>query len=88
MIKGGQQKESKPINDAMTCPSCGSPLTCSNGVHKCTSCDYQVAVIEIDYSLSYNHLCMICGKCLTEDELQICQKCKEKMLNNWRNQNG
>lgn len=79
-----KQKESNP----MTCPSCGNPLTCNNGVHKCTSCDYQVAVTEIDYSLSYNRLCMLCGKGLIEDELQMCRKCKEKMLNNWRGQNG
>ena len=69
------------------CPNCGSKLTYVNGIYKCTSCEYRVMINEIDYSKCCSRLCTVCGQCLTEDDLQVCQKCKEKMLNNWRNQN-
>ena len=78
--------QSKSIDNNTACPNCGSPLTFTNGTRKCTSCEYQLEVKEIDYSRCSGRLCMICGKHLIEDELQICQSCKDKIANNWRKQ--
>lgn len=88
MIERGKRVDINPIDDDITCPNCGNPLTCTNSIHKCTSCEYQIEITEIDYSQCRSRICMICGNALTEDELQICQECKNKMLNNWRNVHG
>lgn len=71
--------------DAMHCPNCSNLLTHINGVYKCTSCEYQLMINEIDYSKHYSRLCMICGNSLSENELQICQCCKDKLVSNWNN---
>lgn len=69
--------------DAITCPNCGSPLTYVDGIRKCTACDYQLAVNEINYTQRIGNICMICCCPLTQNELQICQKCKAKIKSTW-----
>lgn len=78
-------KYNKNEYDAMHCPNCRSLLTYINGVYKCTSCEYEILINEIDYSKHYSRLCMMCGNSLAENELQICQHCKDKIVDNWNN---
>ena len=78
-------KYNKNEYDAMHCPNCSSLLTYINGVYKCNSCEYEILINEIDYSKYYSRLCMMCGNSLAENELQICQRCKDKIVYNWNN---
>ena len=87
MIKLGERVKAKIYDDAILCPNCGSTLTYVDGVYKCTSCEYELMINEIDYTKCYSHLCMICGNNLAENELQICQKCKDKILDLWKKEN-
>lgn len=68
--------------DIIICPNCGNKLTYIDGIQKCTFCEYELSVSEINYSRQHSNLCMICSSLLNEDELQICAKCKELMIKN------
>lgn len=85
MIKRGERTKTSAYDDAMICPNCGSQLTYIDGMLKCTSCEYQLMFNEIDYSQIYSRLCVMCGNSLAENELQICQRCKDKIVDNWNN---
>lgn len=85
MIERGDRAKAKTYDDAILCPNCGSQLIYVDGVHKCTSCEYEVLINEIDYSKHYGRLCTMCGSGLAENEIQICQCCKDKIADNWNN---
>lgn len=74
--------------DIIICPNCGNKLTYIDGVQKCTSCEYELSVSEINYSRQHSNLCMICGGILNKDELQICTKCKELIMKNQQRVKG
>lgn len=82
MIKRGLRAKDKIYDDAILCPNCGSLLTFVDGIRKCTNCDYQLIVNEIDYTHRSSNLCMICGGALNQNELQICEQCKNKIKKN------
>ena len=88
MIKRGERAKAQVYDEATLCPNCGSILTYVDGMWKCTSCEYQLMINEIDYSKCYSRLCMICGNNLVENELQICQKCKDKISDLWKKENS
>ena len=85
MIKRGERAKTKTYDETMLCPNCSSQLTYVDGIYKCASCKYQLMINEIDYSKCYSRLCVMCGNGLTENEIQICQCCKDKIVDNWNN---